>query len=62
MATLLLTHPACLQHDTSPGHPESAERLKAVLVALDAPEFAGLIRREAPRADLAAIARGKSVV
>ena len=57
MATLLLTHPACLQHDTSPGHPESAERLKAVLAALDAPEFARLIRRQAPRADLAAIAR-----
>ena len=57
MATLLLTHPACLQHDTSPGHPESAERLKAVLAALEAPEFSGLIRRQAPRAELAAIAR-----
>ena len=57
MATLLFTHPACLQHDPSPGHPESPERLAAILAALDTPEFATLIRREAPRADPAAIAR-----
>jgi len=60
MTTLLFSHPACLGHDTSPHHPESSARLKAVLAALDAPEFAGLLRREAPRADRAAIARAHS--
>ena len=50
MTTLLATHAACLDHDTSPGHPESPARLRAVLKALDADEFAGLARIEAPRA------------
>ncbi len=37
---------ACLAHD--PGiHPESPARLHAVLRALEAPEFAGIVRREA---------------
>ncbi|MGE5538229.1 MAG: histone deacetylase family protein [Gemmatimonas sp.] len=57
MATLLITHAECVAHDTSPGHPERSARLTAVLKALDAPPFAALIRREAPKADLAAIAR-----
>ncbi|TWT05663.1 histone deacetylase family protein [Reyranella sp. CPCC 100927] len=50
MATLLYTHPACLAHDTGPGHPERPARLQAVLAALDDPEFAALQRREAPLA------------
>jgi acetoin utilization deacetylase AcuC-like enzyme len=50
MTTLLATHPACFGHDTSPGHPESPARLRAVLKALEAPEFAALARIEAPRA------------
>jgi acetoin utilization deacetylase AcuC-like enzyme len=50
MATLLFTHPACLSHETGPGHPERPARLQAILDALDAPEFAGLLRREAPLA------------
>jgi acetoin utilization deacetylase AcuC-like enzyme len=57
MATLLFTHPACLRHDPTPDHPESADRLAAILAALDAPEFAALIRREAPRAEQAWIER-----
>jgi acetoin utilization deacetylase AcuC-like enzyme len=57
MTTLLYTHRACLGHDPGPHHPECPARLEAVLAALDAPEFAGLIRREAPRATLDAIAR-----
>jgi acetoin utilization deacetylase AcuC-like enzyme len=57
MATLLFSHPDCVAHDTSPGHPERSARLTAVLKALDAPEFQPLIRREAPKADLDAIAR-----
>jgi acetoin utilization deacetylase AcuC-like enzyme len=52
MATLLYTHPACLQHDPGGYHPESAARLRAVLDVLDEPEFAGLERREAPQAAL----------
>ncbi len=50
MATALITHAACLEHDPGPYHPESPDRLRAVLRALDAPEFSGLIRHEAPRA------------
>jgi acetoin utilization deacetylase AcuC-like enzyme len=50
MTTLLYTHPACLEHDPGPHHPESPERLRAVLAALSTPQFAGLERREAPEA------------
>src|SRR6185437_7550166 len=50
MTTLLYTHPACLQHDPGPHHPESPARLRAVLAALDDPEFSGLERRQAPEA------------
>ncbi len=57
MTTLLYTHDACLAHDPGPHHPESPDRLRAVLAALAAPEFATLARREAPRADLDDIAR-----
>ena len=45
MTTLLYTHPACLEHDPGPYHPESPERLRAILEALEAPEFARLERR-----------------
>ena len=57
MTTLLLTHPACLQHETGPGHPERPDRLRAILRALEAPEFDGLLREEAPRVGLDALAR-----
>src|SRR5437762_12096404 len=50
MTTLLYTHPACLEHDPGPYHPESPERLRAILEALEAPEFARLERRPAPEA------------
>ncbi len=50
MTTALFTHFACLDHVTPPGHPESPERLRAVLAALAAPDFAALARGEAPRA------------
>ena len=33
MPTALITHPACLGHDTGPYHPECPDRLRAVLVA-----------------------------
>src|ERR1700676_4503771 len=57
MTTLLYTHPACLDHDPARHHPESPARLRAVLEALDAAEFAGIERREAPEASLDDIAR-----
>jgi acetoin utilization deacetylase AcuC-like enzyme len=57
MRTALITSRACLAHLTPSGHPESPARLAAVLDALAAPEFADLIRLEAPEASLEAIAR-----
>jgi acetoin utilization deacetylase AcuC-like enzyme len=50
MSTVLITHPACLKHEPGEQHPESPHRLRAVLAALDAPEFADLKRQEAPLA------------
>jgi acetoin utilization deacetylase AcuC-like enzyme len=50
MTTFLYTHPACLDHDPGRHHPESPARLRAVLAALDDPEFARLERCEAPEA------------
>jgi acetoin utilization deacetylase AcuC-like enzyme len=38
-------------------HPERPARLKAILAALDGPDFAGLKRREAPQATIDQIAR-----
>jgi acetoin utilization deacetylase AcuC-like enzyme len=57
MTTLLLTHPACLQHDTGFGHPERADRLRAVDQALEQERFRYLARDQAPLADLAVIER-----
>ncbi|HUN39382.1 MAG TPA: histone deacetylase family protein [Acetobacteraceae bacterium] len=50
MATALITHPACLEHENGPYHPENPERLRAVLAALEAEEFAPLLRESAPEA------------
>ncbi len=57
MTTILYSHPACLGHDTGHGHPESAERLRALLARLDKPEFDALERRSAPCAERAQLAR-----
>jgi acetoin utilization deacetylase AcuC-like enzyme len=57
MTTVFFTHPACLEHDTGQGHPERPQRLEAVLLALDEPEFGKLERREAPLAELSHITR-----
>lgn len=46
--TIVFTHAACLEHRPGPHHPESPERLKAVVGALQAPEFAALEWRDAP--------------
>jgi len=55
--TLLFTHPSAIEHDPGRGHPERPDRLKAVLRALDEPEFKPLQRREAPRATVDQLAR-----
>ena len=51
MTTLLVSHPACLQHLTPPGHPERPDRLRAVESALAADRFKPLVREEAPAAE-----------
>jgi acetoin utilization deacetylase AcuC-like enzyme len=55
--TALISHPACLEHDTGRGHPERIDRLRVVLQALAASEFAALRRVEAPQASRQAIER-----
>ena len=50
MTTAFLTHPDALAHETPAGHPEQIARMKAIYSALDAPEFAGLMRMDAPLA------------
>lgn len=57
MSTLLLTHPACLDHEAGPHHPECPDRLRAVMARLGDPVFAALIRAEAPLATREQIAR-----
>jgi acetoin utilization deacetylase AcuC-like enzyme len=47
MATLYITHECCLKHDTGPGHPERADRLRAVWKVLSHEMYAPLIREEA---------------
>jgi acetoin utilization deacetylase AcuC-like enzyme len=56
MSTLLITHPACLEHLTPLGHPERPERLRAVERALEAEKFQSLARVEAPAAPFEIIA------
>ncbi|HHI82213.1 MAG TPA: histone deacetylase family protein [Rhizobiales bacterium] len=48
MLTLNLTHPACLEHEGPPGHPERPDRLRAINKLLEHPYFAELGREEAP--------------
>src|SRR4030088_1720567 len=50
--TLLLTHPACLDHLTPPGHPERPDRLRAVAEVLGEDRFKALVRGEAPEGSL----------
>ena len=50
MSLLLLSHRSCLLHDPGDYHPECPDRLRAVLKALEAEEFAHIVRDEAPEA------------
>ena len=56
MSTLLITHPACLDHITPSGHPERPDRLRAVESALESEKFQSLVRVQAPRAELETVA------
>jgi len=55
MTTLLLSHPACLDHVTPPGHPERPDRLRAVNKVLAEDRFNALVRGEAPEGSLDAV-------
>jgi acetoin utilization deacetylase AcuC-like enzyme len=48
--TLFLSHPACLDHQTPLGHPERADRLRAIEQALEDEKFQMLAREQAPMA------------
>jgi acetoin utilization deacetylase AcuC-like enzyme len=50
MSTLLISHPACLEHETGEYHPERPDRLRAVMAALEDESFALLERMQAPLA------------
>ncbi len=54
--TLLLSHPACLEHQTPMGHPERPDRLRAVEQALEDEKFQTLAREQAPLAPAETIA------
>ncbi|CAI8747843.1 histone deacetylase family protein [Methylocaldum szegediense] len=49
MTTIYFSHQSFLEHDTGLGHPENADRLRAIERALAANEFERLDRRDAPR-------------
>jgi len=52
VTTLLVSQPNFAEHATPQGHPERADRIRAVEAALAEPRFARLLRREAPSGDL----------
>jgi acetoin utilization deacetylase AcuC-like enzyme len=56
MSTLLISHPACLEHLMPLGHPERPDRLRAIERALEAEKFQTLARSQAPLASLETIA------
>ena len=49
--TLYVTHPACLNHLTPPGHPERPDRLRVVERTLEDERFQTLAREQAPMAE-----------
>jgi acetoin utilization deacetylase AcuC-like enzyme len=48
--TLFVTHSACLEHLTPPGHPERPERLRAIEQVLEHEKFMFLLREQCPKA------------
>jgi acetoin utilization deacetylase AcuC-like enzyme len=55
MSTLLVTHPACLDHLNPAGHPERPDRLRAIAQVLEGERFQDLARVEAPKAEIETI-------
>ena len=55
--TLFITHSACLEHLTPPGHPERPDRLRAIEQVLEHEKFIFLLREQCPRAELEIVAQ-----
>ncbi len=51
MTTHLYEHKIFLEHNTPAGHPERADRLRSLAIALEHPNFEKLVRVEAPQAN-----------
>lgn len=62
MSVALFTHPSALAHDTGEGHPECPDRVRAVLRALETPEFSELLRETAPKAPVAVLQPAHTVL
>jgi acetoin utilization deacetylase AcuC-like enzyme len=54
--TLFITHSACFEHLTPPGHPERPDRLRAIEQVLEHEKFTFLLREQCPRAELEIVA------
>ncbi len=52
MPTLLITHPASLNHLNGTGHPERPDRIRAIESILEQEKFQSLVREQAPLAAL----------
>jgi acetoin utilization deacetylase AcuC-like enzyme len=55
MSTIIIQHDDCLRHDPGPKHPESPQRIKAILSGLE--DLAGLQYLPAPHASIDQITR-----
>ena len=55
MATLLVSQRNFTSHVTPTGHPERAERIRAIEEALNAYDYPGLLRADAPSGDLSLV-------
>src|SRR3954471_9888842 len=52
MTTLLITHPASLNHLNGTGHPERPDRIREIENVLEQEKFQTLLRNQAPRPEL----------
>lgn len=57
MSTLLISHPACLNHLPPHGHPENPDRLRVIEEVLGEEKFQMLHREQAPMAEIEHILR-----
>ncbi|VTZ26605.1 Acetoin utilization protein [Methylocella tundrae] len=57
MTTLFMSHPSCLDHDTGPGHPERADRIRVIERTFESEIFQMLHRDIAPELDYDALLR-----